>query len=308
MGAVNYLRTLYSENSSDCVFDGGPMFKLSVRIKIMMGILLSVAILELLFGRTIWAAYIPDNSANHRKTVSLRDTILMPKAQDLFVPYILVVPLHTTVAWRNSDTIMHVVMTTEQSSNFLNPQAFSFHVPAGADVQFSFDQPGLYHYYDSTRSSWNSALSRVAANRNAAHFPLAMDGVIWVQGPISGLSTVAINPILAGHDEFRDEFQAIRAIGGVTWHNFDQDPHFIGLVPGWSKPINPVEINLDRVGGTDEALGGEITTTLFEVPGLYYYHCRNHTIIDPSTNRVLALSMATDYPIPMESFVLVLGA
>ncbi len=285
------------------------MFKLSVRVKIMMGALLGVFMLELLFGRTIWASRVPNNATvKYTNVASSPNTIIMPKAQDLFVPYILVVPLHTTVTWGNDDTTKHVVTTTAQHSHFLNPQAFSFQIPAGADAQFTFNQPGLYHYYDTTMSSWNATLSRVAANKNAEHFPLAMDGVIWVQGPISGLSNVAINSIPASHDDFSEEFQAIRAIGGVTWHNFDADPHFIGLALGWSTPINPADISLGRVGGTDETPGGETTTTLFEVPGLYYYHCRNHTIIDPLTNRVQALPMASEYPIPMEGFVLVLGS
>ena len=283
------------------------MFKLTVRVKIMMGVVLGVLILELLFGRTIWASYKPTISTiKHTNVAAMPNTIIMPKAQDLFVPYILVVSPHTTVTWGNDDTTKHFVTTTVQHSNLLNPQAFSFQILAGAVAQFTFDQPGLYHYYDTTMSSWNATLSRVAANKNAEHFPLAMDGVIWVQGPISGLLNVAINSIPAGHDDFSEEFQAIRAIGGVTWHNFDTDPHFIGLVPGWPTPINPADISLGRVGGTDQTPGGEATTTLFEVPGLYYYHCRNHTMVDPLTNRAQALPMASEYPIPMESFVLVL--
>lgn len=285
------------------------MFKLSARVKIMMGVVLGVLILELLFGRTIWAAYKPDISTKkHTNTVSLPNTIIIPKAQDLFLPYILVVSLHATVTWENDDTTMHAATTTVQHSNFLNPQVFTFQIPAGAQAQFTFNQPGLYHYYDTTTSSWNATLSRVAANRDARHFPIAMDGVIWVQGPIRGLSNVALNSIPAGHDDFSEEFLAIRAIGGVTWHNLDADPHFIGLVPGWSTPINPADISLGRVGGTDATPGGEATTTLFEVPGLYYYHCRNHTIIDPLTNRAQALPMASEYPISMEGFVLVLGS
>lgn len=288
---------------------GGSMFKLSVRLKIMVGLLFSIVMLGLLFEHTIWASHLPNDSrSNHTKVLSLPTTITIPKAQDLFMPFILVVSLHSTVTWQNDDTIMHVVTTTAQQNNSLNPQLFSFHVLAGKRAQFTFSQSGLYHYYDTTTSSWNATLSRVAAHRGTPHFPLAMDGVIWVQGPISNLPTVAINAIPAGHDEFSNEFQAIRSSGSVTWHNFDEDPHFIGLVPGWSNLLNPIDIGLYRVAGTDDIPGGASTTVLFDTPGLYYYHCRNHTEIDPLTNRAQALPMSSEYPVPMEGFVLVLGS
>lgn len=285
------------------------MFKLSLRLKIMMGVVLGIVMLGLLFGHTIWASHTPIiATSNHTKALSTPNTIIMSKGQDLFVPFILAVPLFTTVIWQNDDTIMHVVTTTVQHSRFLNPQLFSFHIPAGRHAQFTFSQPSLYHYYDTTTSSWNASLSRVAANKGTPHFPLAMDGVIWVQGPIHDLPTAAVNAISAGHDEFVNEFQAIRSPGGVTWHNFDGDPHFIGLITGWSAPINPVDIGLYRVAGTDNVPGGASTTVLFEVPGLYYYHCRNHTVTDQLTNRAQALPMSSEYPVPMEGFVLVVAS
>src|SRR5205085_4304316 len=144
--------------------------------------------------------------------------------EDLFVPFLLVVPIHSTVTWRNEDTVAHLVTTTAQQSHFLNLQAFSFLVPAGQKVKLAFGQAGLYHYYDGSMSTWNATMSRVVANRGTPHFPLAMDGVIWVQGAIPDLPTSAINSIPAGHDEFTSEFLAIGRPGGVTWHNADEDP------------------------------------------------------------------------------------
>ena len=156
-------------------------------------------------------------------------------------------------------------------------------------------------------STWNTRVSRVAATRGTPHFPLAMDGVIWVQGTIPDLPTTAVNPIRAGHDEFTSEFLAIAHPGGVTWHNSDEDPHFVGLVAGWSTPVNPVDIGLYRIAGTDDVPGGATVTVLFDTPGLYYYYCRNHDQVDPIAQRALALPKASEYPIPMEGFVLVMG-
>jgi plastocyanin len=286
------------------------MFKLSLRLKLIKVVLLSGVVFGLIFGYPVWAhrflgAASPDRV--HTQASHLLTTITIPKTQDLFTPFLLTVPLHTAVTWRNDDTVTHVVTTTPQQNRFLNLQAFSFRIPAGKQLQITLGQAGLYHYYDTTMSTWNATLSRVAANRGAPHFPLAMDGVIWVLGPIKGLPTAAINPISAGHDNFTNEFLAISQPGGVTWHNFDADPHFVGLVSDWSTPFNPVDIGLYRIVGTDDIPGGASATVLFNMPGLYYYYCRNHSQIDPLTHRAQALPMASEYPIPMEGFVLVMG-
>jgi hypothetical protein len=92
----------------------------------------------------------------------------------------------------------------------------------------------------------------------------------------------------------------------VGWLPYtDEDPHFVGLVEGWSAPVNPVDIGLYRIAGTDDVPGGARISVLFDTPGLYYYYCRNHDQVDPLTHRARALPMASEYPIPMEGFVLV---
>jgi hypothetical protein len=63
---------------------------------------------------------------------------------------------------------------------------------------------------------------------------------------------------------------------------------------------------LYRLAGTGEVTGGGSTTVLFNTPGLYYYYCRNHDKVDPATKRAFPLPMASEYPIPMEGFVLVI--
>lgn len=285
------------------------MYRLSLRMKIIIAILLTVVVCGLVFGHT-WVSHFLSTSSTepvHAKTARSLTTVTIPKNQDMFAPFILVVPLNATVTWHNEDTVAHVVATTPQQSHFLNRETFSLHVPANQQVQFTFKEAGLYHYYDSTMSSWNTMLFRVAAHSGTPHFPLAMDGIIWVQGAISDLPTAAVNSVIAGHDEFASEFLAIDQPGGVSWHNFDADPHFVGLVAGWSGQVNPTDIGLYRIAGTDDIAGGATVTVLFNTPGLYYYYCRNHDQVDPLTHRAKALPMASEYPIPMEGFVLVLN-
>jgi plastocyanin len=165
--------------------------------------------------------------------------------------------------------------------------------------------PGFYHYYETTRTTWNTTFARVVADQRSEHFPLAMDGVLWVQGFVGQLPQAAINHVVHGHDDFAAEFLAIRAGGTVTWHNFDEDAHFLGIVAGWSPPINPFDFGLYRIAGSNDVPGGEGVTIVFNMPGLYYYYCRNHDIINVNTTRVEALPKASEYPIPMEGFVLV---
>jgi plastocyanin len=238
---------------------------------------------------------------------TLQASVTIPRAQDLFEPFILAIAPHTLVTWQNNDTITHRFTTTPDHKTFLNPQSFSLTLVAGKSIQFTFTQPGLYHYYDTAAATWNTTFSRVAATKGTPHFPLAMDAVIWVRGPISGLPSTAINHIPEGHDEFASEFIAISSPGAASWHNFDEDPHFFGIVPNWPAPINPVDVGLYRMAGTQDVPGGQTVTILFNMPGLYYYYCRNHDVIDVTTNRARPLTKASEYPLPMEGFVLVVG-
>jgi hypothetical protein len=88
----------------------------------------------------------------------------------------------------------------------------------------------------------------------------------------------------------------------------------VALVPGWaalSDPpqtqaeINPIDIGVNRIAGTDDVPGGDTITVIFDKPGLYYYYCVNHAHIDAVTHRAEAFKLASEYPIPMEGFILV---
>ncbi|GAC1564954.1 MAG: hypothetical protein NVS3B14_01150 [Ktedonobacteraceae bacterium] len=187
----------------------------------------------------------------------------------------------------------------------MNRQSFSFNVAPGSSVSFTFTKPGLYHYVETRLDSWNRSLSRVVAEPKKINYPLSLEGVIWVQGSIANLPTNAITFVLNGHDDFATEFLAISRDGTVTWHNLNRNTHYIGLVNGWPSPVNPTDIGSYRLAGTDSVPGGEFTTVLFNTPGLYYYYCRNHDQVDPGDFRVFPLVAASEFPIPMEGFVLV---
>ena len=85
-----------------------------------------------------------------------------------------------------------------------------------------------------------------------------MEGIIWVQGPVSGLPSSATNTIARGKDDFTTDFLAITQGGTVSWHNADTDKHFIDLVYGWAAPItemgyvrtHPGQIVPGEKGGT----------------------------------------------------------
>jgi plastocyanin len=235
--------------------------------------------------------------------------------QELFEPFILVVSPTTTVTWQNNDTVTHTIVTTPDQTPFLNLHAFSLTVAAGQRAEFKLVQPGLYHYYDPSMATWNTADARVAAKKGVPNYPLAMDGMIWVKGAISNLPSATTNRIPPKHDDFVSEFLAITP-GSVSWHNFDTDPHFVALVPGWSATtdppqalaeINPTDIGVNRIAGTDDVPGGDTITVIFSKPGLYYYYCVNHAHIDAATRRAEAFKGASEYPIPMEGFILVSG-
>jgi plastocyanin len=284
------------------------MLKAPVRLVLIINVLLLLSLgLGLALGFFIYKSHTSYAVPTKHTTKAQLTTVTIPPSQDLFEPFILPVPLHTTVTWKNNDTVTHLFTTTPDQLTFLNPQVFSFTVPAGKSVNFTFTHAGLYHYYEKNLSTWNTRFARVAARKGVPHYPLAMDGVIWVEGPISHLPDATLNQVPLKHDELAYEFVAINQFGSVTWHNFDTDPHFIGLVPGWTTPINPTRIGLYRISGTNDVLGGASATVIFNKPGLYYYYCRSHDHFDPSSYRALAVTTASEYPLPMDGFVLVVG-
>lgn len=232
-------------------------------------------------------------------------TVMLPQGADEFAPFIVPVSVGSTVIWQNQDTASHSFTTTPDHTSYLNPESFSLTIPAGGTAKFVFTHPGVYDYYDTGVATWNTTDHRVAANAGAPGFPLAMEGVIWVQGPIAGLSQTVTDPI-PGKDEYTSDFLAIPQGGTVAWYNDDTDDHDTRLVRGWGKPINPVPLDVGRENGTDNAPpNGETKVITFSTPGLYYYYCKIHAHIAPQWRRAEAHADVSDFPIPMEAFILV---
>lgn len=231
--------------------------------------------------------------------------VTIPNAQDLFTPFILTVQPGTTVTWQNSDSAPHSMTTTWDASTFLNPQPFSLTVPAHATASFTFRQPGIYDYFDQTQARWDTTDHRVSAKQGVPNYPLAMEGIIWVQGHIGGLPDSVTNDIPSGKDQFTNAFLAIAQGGSVSWHNADTDTHLISTVPDLGESVNRTGLKQIVIKGTDDQPGGETKTLPFRQPGLYYYYCAAHASINIAWHRAQAHSDASESPIPMDGFVLV---
>ena len=118
------------------------MLKVSARSGIIVAVAIAVLIIDVVLGG-ILGVVLGANAFTHpgasqgtkappTKTAPLLTTVTIPPAQDLFKPFILTVLPNTTVTWQNNDTVAHTFKTTPDQSNFLNLQAFSLNVAAGA--------------------------------------------------------------------------------------------------------------------------------------------------------------------------------
>lgn len=271
----------------------------------------SLAFLALLVGTILLLAGCRGSHSNrslsvlvHNAPAAPRATITIPRGQMLFTPFILVIQPGTRVTWQNEDTEVHNIVTTLSSKAFLNPQAVRLSVPAGKSIAFAFTRPGLYNYFDPMQADWNGTDQRVAAHKGVPHYPLVMEGIIWVQGPIGGLSSQVTNTI-STRDDFSQDITALPRGGTITWHNTDKDGHTIAWVPGWDAPINPVNPGPIAIKGTDAQPGGGSQKLTLSTPGLYYYYSPSHASINNTWKRAQARTDTSEAPIPMEGFILV---
>jgi plastocyanin len=232
-------------------------------------------------------------------------TITIAKGQGQFAPYIQPVEPNVRVTWHNADTVAHTITTTPDHSAFLNPAKIALSIPAGGSASLTLSKPGVYNYYDSGAAQWSGDNHRVVANAGAPGFPLAMEGVIWVEGKIAGLPASATNPI-PGKDLFTSQFLAIPSGGSIYWYNADTDGHIITQAPGWQTPINPASFASFSIKGSDDAPpNGETHVIAFTTPGLYYYYCSAHARIMTSSHRAVPMQDASAFPIAMDGFILV---
>ena len=226
---------------------------------------------------------------------------------DEYAPFIMVVAQGGAVVWQNQDAVAHQIVTTPEQRSYLNLTPINLDLAPGATQTVLFSQPGLYHYYDPTVSDWNQQFGRVAPRKGTPLFPLTMEGMIYVQGAIPNLPDHETNSVAYLHDRVDKNIVAVRQGGMVSFHNFDTDPHFFLPVLGWDAPVNPVDIGLNNLlGANDAPPDGETRAITFTAPGLYYYYCYIHADIDPVRLRAVAHTDASEYPFPMEGWVLVM--
>lgn len=267
-------------------------------VRSLLGIAMSLALLTSCGG--------PGPGLQGQQTVELANNIMIPRGAEIFDPFILATQPNATVTWHNADTVAHTIVTVPQHSIYLNPTPFALKVGAGQSITFTPTQPGVYSYYDTSAGDWSASYGRVVAHKDLPKYPMSMEGILWVQGPIAGLPSVAHNSIVHLRDEIATYVVAIRTGGTVSWQNHDTDAHYFQTVLGWDPPINPVEIGIDNILGEDGMPpDGQIRTITFTTPGLYYYLCFTHATIDPLLLRVYARPMASELPVAMEGFVLV---
>jgi len=237
---------------------------------------------------------------------AMQNDVVIPQGEDVFAPFILPTQPHSTITWHNNDPVSHSITTTPEHASYLNPQSMAVTIGAGQSAKLTFEQPGIYHYYDASFSTWNADFQRLVPLTGVPKFPLTMEGIIWVQGAISGLPKTAKNSVIFLHDRVESNFVAIATGGTVTWHNYDTDAHFFQPILGYDAPINPVDIGINNLRGANDVPPiGESKSLTFTTPGLYYYYCFTHAKIDPVLLRSVAMPMASEYPVPMEGFVLV---
>jgi plastocyanin len=233
-------------------------------------------------------------------------TVTIPAGQDIFDPYILPVQPGETITWHNADSVAHTIVTTPLSSTFLNPQAFNLTVGPGQDATVTLTQPGVYQYYDNTQADWAPAYERPRAHQGVPHYPMSMEGIIWVQGSIPGLPMAVQNTVVHLKDQIATFVVAVHTGGTVSWTNHDTDAHFFQTVLGWDPPINPREVGIDNLLGEDAMPpNGQTRTITFTTPGLYYYFCFTHATVNPVLLRVYARQIASEYPMSMDGLVLV---
>jgi hypothetical protein len=53
------------------------------------------------------------------------------------------------------------------------------------------------------------------------------------------------------------------------------------------------------------AKSGGLSSLIAGKPGLYYYYCANHALVNKDWHSAQAFKAASKYPIPMEGFILV---
>lgn len=218
-----------------------------------------------------------------------------------FSPFIQVVPVNTTVAFINNDVVGHNIINTLNSNSFLNPVAYGMTLLPHTQQETTFTAPGIYDIYDNVFATYNDAEQRVTAlpQSPVAPYPLAIEGILWVQGDISGLSATADATINTNTHNIDNNFLAITKGGSIAWHNDSTTAVTLQPVPGWQAPINPVALPPITIAGL------ATVNQTYSTPGLYYFYSPTYADINQTLHRAVSRSTSADFPVAFEGFVLV---
>lgn len=263
---------------------------------------LGVAVLSLLAGCGTAIGHARQTSANNATAsatvqTSAPYTITMP-SNDIFTPYIAIIPAGAPINWINADTVLHTVIGGPTSGGgVINPQPFQLVLQPGDVQTMTLRSPGLYYYYCGAHAT-PIADGRAASMANTRAYPLAMDGFIDIVGSgLSGLTTSAVTMTNAG--DFSPWMTVVDRGASVTWTNATHESTTIATTRAQSS-LNPTPLAI-------QVQPGASVTQVMSVPGVYDYYSTQAATLNTIWNRPSARPGAPGYPSPMEGVILVLG-
>lgn len=224
-------------------------------------------------------------------------TITVPN-NDIFTPYIAIIPAGAPINWINADSVLHTVIGGPTSDGgVINPAPFQLVLQPGDQQTMTLRSPGLYYYYCGAHAT-PDATGRAASMANTRAYPLSMDGFIDVVGAgLSGQSTAAINMTTAGG--FSPWMIVVNRGATVAWKNATQQAISLATTRAQGA-LNPTPLAM-------QVQPGATSTQVMSVPGVYDYYSTQDATLNTIWNRPSARQGAPGYPVPMEGIIVVLN-
>lgn len=204
---------------------------------------------------------------------------------DSYLPPAVMIDAGQTVTWVNKDSDPHVTTSVPGA-----PASFTLVHQAGKSTSYKFSKAGIYPYYCLDHATFNTALRRVAARKEADEFPVAMEGLVAVKGP--GLTGGPSATVKISGDAYAPYIAVVRAGGKVTWINSDQAGH-TAIFAGSGMP----KLSL---------AAGKSGSATFAKPGVYLFYDERFATYDAKVGLAGAKKGAPHFPVAMQGFVVVL--
>lgn len=224
-------------------------------------------------------------------------TITVP-GNDIFTPYVAIIPAGAPIEWINADTVLHTVIGGPTSGGgVINPEPFQLVLQPGDEQAMTLRSPGLYYYYCGAHAT-PATDGRAASMQGTRAYPLPMDGFIDIVGAgLSGLTSSTITMTSAGG--FSPWMTVVNRGASVTWSNATQQTVSIVTTRGLGS-LNPSPLAMQIQPGAS-------VTHVMSVPGVYDYYSTQAATLNTIWNRPSARPGVSGYPSPMEGVMLVLG-